>query len=184
LTLLCFSLAQQRRRNRRALCAGLFAQRLRLPPSPSNVVPQTKEISDEYCGQSYRWQAEALMALQEAAEVRRTPRAGPPASLALAPPHILGRADAGVHGASVRGRLSLFHTRKTGHAVCQGHPAGAPDPGLERGIILGAPASAIPVVSPSYDHHRSSPVCVSTNVPADMLCSPVPLSPRAPQPHE
>ncbi len=30
---------------------------------------QTKEISDEYCGQSYRWQAEALMALQEAAEV-------------------------------------------------------------------------------------------------------------------
>lgn len=32
---------------------------------------QTKEISDEYCGQSYRWQAEALMALQEAAEVRK-----------------------------------------------------------------------------------------------------------------
>ena len=29
---------------------------------------QTKEISDEYCGQSYRWQAEALMALQEACE--------------------------------------------------------------------------------------------------------------------
>ena len=33
------------------------------------VFRQTKEISDEYCGQSYRWQAEALMALQEAAEV-------------------------------------------------------------------------------------------------------------------
>lgn len=37
-------------------------------------LPQTKEISDEYCGQSYRWQAEALMALQEAAEVS-APRA-------------------------------------------------------------------------------------------------------------
>ena len=36
---------------------------------------QTKEISDEYCGQSYRWQAEALMALQEAAEVRHPPAA-------------------------------------------------------------------------------------------------------------
>lgn len=35
----------------------------------SVAMRQTKEISDEYCGQSYRWQAEALMALQEAAEV-------------------------------------------------------------------------------------------------------------------
>lgn len=33
------------------------------------LLMQTKEISDEYCGQHYRWQAEALMALQEASEV-------------------------------------------------------------------------------------------------------------------